>query len=169
MCIAIGPLQETQRSALGRLWWHLAETPVRLLGGAALVHALVLLYRSNSDSSPEVVLLAVTAIGGLALFALLMNRFPHWSGRSPIHYMRYGAMFLLFSLALLPLESGAALDGYATWSLTLIAIAWALGLHGLHGYCGWMRAEHRLKARALLSTLYLGAILSGAGLLLMYP
>lgn len=163
MCIAIGPLQETRRNLFGRLWWHIASTPTRLLGFAALLHSLLMTGAYlNGVYDAKALPLAVLVIGGLALFALLMHHFPRWSDRSQLHYMRYTAIFTLASLALLPYETGLAYS--SEWlSIALGGLALLLGLQGLHGYCGWMKGNHRQKARQWMAMTYL-ALLLGLGL-----
>lgn len=138
MCLAIGPGGSARRTLAGRLWWRVAGSPGRLLGAhaAAQLAAAVALWRTSATFS--------VALGGTALLlmlAWLAEAAPRWSGRSPIHYVRYSTAGALVQAGLLLVEySDAKLAGAAA-----VLAGTGLLARTLHEHVS--AARHRARVR----------------------
>ncbi len=160
MCFAIGPCHPPQRGRLGRYWWKISSSPLRLLGLGSSIHILLLaLLLARAESLPLTTpgfALLPFGISTLLCTAFLMEYLPTWSRRSPVHPMRYTTVLLLISIGLLwqglLLLSGA---GISILAVTLLAAAWLLVLQNLRYYLFWMPASHRLRARIATLSCYL--------------
>lgn len=149
MCLAIGPSYAPQRGRLGRLWWSIACSPLRLLGFGAVLHAVAFsaILLTGAHASASVWLLAGLGVSGLLLFGYLLEALPVWTGRSPVHYLRYGSTWLAFNAGLILLGSDVALGADVALGSGLALIAGnLLALLGVRQYRPWIRPQYRAQA-----------------------
>ncbi len=164
MCLAIGPSYAPQRGRLGRLWWRIACSPLRLLGFGAALHAVAFsaILPTGAHASIPVRLLAFLGISGLLLFGYLLEALPVWTGRSPVHYLRYSSTWLAFNGGLLLLESALTLGADVALGGGLALIAGnLLALQGIRQYRPWIRPQYRARAMAAVTA----ACLLGSGII----
>ena len=166
MCLAIGSATSTRRTLIGRAWWRIAATPERLLPTGAGVHLLLLFLLATltgagaADDFAYTAALALVAIANLTASGLLMRKFSHWAGRSPVHYMLYGSSFALGFGGLLLLELAMLAQPRLLPAAGLLLVAGALlSMHGLRALYAWLRPSRRLAAAAALAGLLLSVLL----------
>ncbi len=177
MCLAIAPEKVKNNGFFSRLWRPVSRTPVRLLGFAAGLHSLILLalflyLPDTSETSYGLLFAGIYGVPALASFGYLLQRFPHWASRSPVHYVRYNSIYLMAMSALLLLEAG--LFSGTAWLIAgsaMLTLTWLYGTHTLRLIAFW--AHNRQNSlRFIIAMLYtgaLGSLVMTAGLFLQHP
>lgn len=165
MCLAIGPSYAPQRGRFGRLWWRIACSPLRLLGFGAALHAaalgVLLSAGALAHASITVWLMAGLGISSLLLFGYLLEALPVWTGRSPVHYLRYSSAWLALNAGLLLLESVVFLDAdVALGGGLALIVGTLLALLGVRQYRPWIRPQYRARAMVAITA----ACLLGGGI-----
>lgn len=165
MCLAITPGKVENNSLLTRLWQPVARTPVRLLGFAAGFHAITLLailrfLPANDIAFSLTGFIGLYGIVTLAIFGYLLQQFPAWAERSPVHYMRYNSIYLMGQSALILLE--ISIYSGTNWLLAggvLLIATWLFCIHSLKQIAFWANSRQACLHRIIIM-LYSGALFS---------
>jgi hypothetical protein len=166
MCIAIGPLYRVKKGVLATLWWRIAGVPSRLFNLGALLQLILLialLLLADAGIPAGIISAIILGMAGLVLFGALMDRFPLWSGRSPVNYMLYVSTFFLISAGLLSTELALFLgDPWHMAGMVMLLLGWVVGLWNLLDYRPWIPRLNRTQGSLGL----VAVIGSGLGLAL---
>ena len=160
MCLAIGPAYAVKRGPIGRLWWRLAASPRRLFLASLLLQIAARLLRPAATYPAGALLGGIVA---LALFGWLLERAPHWSGRSPVHYLAVVGAALGINAGLLLLTFLPATPAVRTSGAVVLLAGCLIALAAVRTHLPWMAAGH-----AALTRLGSGLALVG-GLVLLLP
>lgn len=174
MCLAIGPLCHTEKSALGRLWWRIASQPHRLFLFSAATHAVIfaLLVLSQLVSLDQHIIfssiLILHGVIGFSLLGFLISRFPLWFKTSAISYIRYGASYNFAFIGLLFIEVGLIFS--IIWSVVgsvLLMASWLIAVKAIHWSYFWGLGSTHGVSKALMWLLYFNCLSLAAGLIVV--
>jgi hypothetical protein len=162
MCITIPSSANVKRSRQWVLWQWLAATPLRLFvftGALYLTASLLQILLSSGGLTPWSAYNLLFLVLPSLMLGPLLQRLPGILRVTPISYVKYATLFFLLSASQL-LFHGALVQGAAPGSiyLTLLALAWSLGLIL---FKGMLTASYRRDLR-LGWALFLLALATGA-------
>ncbi|MBL3599444.1 MAG: NnrS family protein [gamma proteobacterium endosymbiont of Lamellibrachia anaximandri] len=172
MCITVLSKNSANARPKSRIWQWLTQTPLRLLGSASVVFLLLaagdyLLGEAVSVWQGDNLLFGIAP---LPFFGYLLQRYPEWLKRSPVPYVRYGALFFLFAAAQVVFHLSRQTGGApGLFYLALLAVGWYLAITTLVGIYRFALDSHRTSEGWINGLLYVGAaalLLSGLGLIL---
>ncbi len=172
MCITILSKKSANARPKSRIWQWLTRSPLRLLGSASAVFLLLAAgdYLLGETVPVWLRLNLLFGIAPLPFFGYLLQRYPEWLKRSPVPYVRYGALFFLFAAAQVAFHLSRQTGGEpGLFYLALLAIGWYLAITTLVGIYRFALDNHRTSEGWINGLLYVGAVgllLSGLGLIL---
>ncbi len=172
MCITVLSKNSANARPKSRIWQWLTRTPLRLLGSASVVFLLLAAgdYLLSETVSVWLRLNLLFGVAPLPFFGYLLQRYPEWLKRSPVPYVRYGALFFLFTAAQVAFHLSRQIGGEpGLFYLALLAVGWYLAITSLVGIYRFALDSHRISEGWINGLLYVGAaalLLSGLGLML---
>ncbi|MBA1444360.1 MAG: NnrS family protein [Chromatiales bacterium] len=172
MCITVLSKKSANARPKSRIWQWLTRTPLRLLGSASVVLLLLAAgdYLLSETVSVWLRLNLLFGVAPLPFFGYLLQRYPEWLKRSPVPYVRYGALFFLFAAAQVAFYLSRQIGGEpGLFYLALLAVGWYLAITSLVGIYRFALDSHRTSEGWINGLLYVGAaalLLSGLGLML---
>lgn len=172
MCLAIGSETRPERKGLSRVWWRLAESPVRLFSAGAVFHSVIIAavlmhtFLANGEIERLTATAMTTGVASLFAFGPLMQRFPQWAERYPIHYMAYSSTFMTAFIGLLFIEiHPLSAKNLLPVGIAFLGVSLVIGLRSLWSVYGWVRPYRKRQARLAITALAFTALLL-SGLLL---
>lgn len=175
MCLAIGPICNHEKSALGRLWWRIASQPHKLFLFSAVVHSciylILLLTHQISFASHTLVSGVFIAHGliGFSLLGFLIYQFPLWFKTSEISYASYGISYNLAFIGLLLMDTGMVFSD--VWSIvgsSMLVISWLIAIKALHWSYFWSLGARHGLIKLVMWMLYFNFIMMLAGLVVAF-
>ena len=175
MCLAIGPISHSEKSALGRLWWRIASQPHHLFAFSTVVHAtifLVLLLSNQLEFDAHIILSSIFVFYGLLGFSILgflLSQFPVWFKTSAINYLSYAISYNFAFIGLLLIEVGLIFSG--VWGFAgglMLLLAWLLAVRAIHWSYSWGLGSRHGISKLLMWMLYISLLLLLGGLLIEF-
>ena len=175
MCLAIGPIGSSERSAPGRLWWRIASQPHHLFLFSTVVHTTIyfsLLLSNQLAFDAHIILSSIFVFYGLMGFSLLgflLTQFPVWFKTSAINYFSYAISYNFAFIGLLLMEAGFVLA--SEWSLVggvLLLLAWLLAIRAIYWSYSWGLGARQGISKLLMWLLYVNFLIMLSGLVLEF-
>lgn len=175
MCLAIGPICNSEKSALGRLWWRIASQPHYLFTFSTVVHAtiyLILLLSNQLAFDAHIILSSIFVFYGLVGFSILgflLTQFPVWFKTSAINYLSYAISYNFAFIGLLLIEVGLVFS--YVWGLVgglMLLMAWLLAVRAIHWSYSWGLGSRQGISKLLMWLLHVGLLLMLGGLLIEF-
>ena len=173
MCLAIAPNQQCSNGIIGRVLRIISSTPLRLLSFCALIHSLILgsLYIHSATTGADINKYAFAyglSYGILALlaFGYLLTWLPKKYSLPPIHYGRYGTIYLFMMVGLGVLEAGILVSNKLVFAGMFFLIpGWLMTFQCLWNIHTWISSGAQQISRVLMLLMSLNFITLGLSVL----
>ncbi|RDH84019.1 MAG: hypothetical protein DIZ80_07745 [endosymbiont of Galathealinum brachiosum] len=164
--MAVGVINNHQRSKLGRLWWQVASVPYKLSLSLSLFHVVVMavLYHSVVLTVRDEMVVFIMSVAIIAPFilSLLINFLPDWYHSTKIDYDQYGAASYLMFISVSLMELGLVLNElFFVFGGLLLVISWLLEIKMiLRSYMWSARVSFSLASRYNYIFMFLLVVIS---------